>query len=111
MSVVMHPSFVKSTEGSKLSLRIIYLDEGHGVWSVSHGGREYTVTNTDTGIWKEAVWEVRGTDSLNGNDACRLVEQGMITGKNKARIQALVPDITIKSIKGSTVFHMVEVCR
>ena len=111
MSVVMHPTFVKATKGCQLSLRVIYLDEGDNMWTISHGNKKYNVKNTNTGQWKEMVWKVEGTEPLNGIEANRLVEQGMIAGKNKKEIAALTPDITITALKGNTIFHMVEVLR
>ena len=111
MSVVMHPVFVKATTGCQLSLRVVYLDEGNYQWNISHGNKVYTVKNTGTGEWKEVVWEVEGTEPLNAAEAGRLVEQGMIAGKNKRQIAALVPDITITAVKGEPIFHMVEVLR
>lgn len=111
MSVVMHPVFVKATTGCQLSLRVVYLDEGNYQWNISHGKKVYTVKNTGTGEWKEVVWEVEGTEPLNAAEAGRLVEQGMIAGKNKRQIAALVPDITITAVKGEPIFHMVEVLR
>lgn len=109
MSVVMHPSFVKANEGSQMSIRVIYLDDGDNQWSVSYGGKDYVVKNTNSGKWKEKVWNVKGTKHLNGYEAGKLVEQGMIAGKNKKQIAALIPDITIKALKGNTIFHLLEV--
>ncbi len=109
MSVVMHPSFVKANEGSQMSIRVIYLDDGDNQWSVSYGGKDYVVKNTNSGKWKEKVWNVKGTKPLNGDEAGKLVEQGMIAGKNKKQIAALIPDITIKALKGNTIFHLLEV--
>ena len=81
------------------------------MWTISHGNKKYNVKNTNTGQWKEMVWKVEGTEPLNGIEANRLVEQGMIAGKNKKEIAALTPDITITALKGNTIFHMVEVLR
>lgn len=111
MSVVMHPSFIKSTEGRELTLRVIYLDNGQGQWTVSYGRKTYQVTNTGTGKWREVTWKVKGMTPFNTLEAGKLVEQGMIAGKNKEQIAALAPDITITAVKGTPVFHMVEVLR
>jgi hypothetical protein len=81
-----------------VTLRIVYLDQGHGTWSAFYDAIEQpeqvaiSVTNADTGRWKEQV--ITLTDGYFGNRAGN------------------ASDIVLAHVAGEdTTFHMLELTR
>jgi len=92
--------FFLNNSGSKhpVVIRVVYFDKGLGSWTLKYDAAQnpekiaQTVTNTNTGKWKEI--EIMVDDARFGN-----------RGKDNS-------DISLEYISGDeTLFHMIEILR
>ena len=88
--------FLRPDSPQRLTLRVVYPDEGDSSWHLSYHSREgmkkaIVVTNSDSGQWRERTVAVVDAAMQHG-------------GLNES-------DLILASSGGDTVFHLVEILR
>jgi hypothetical protein len=109
MQLVLHPGLAKAIYNKAVTLRVFYFDEPNTEWSVSYGTTNFVIKSQGTKKWKTAEWQLRGATRNNEMNIASIIEKGQFASNEELAV--LHPDVILKALKGTPIFHMVEIDR
>jgi hypothetical protein len=109
LKIAFHPLFTKALYLKPVVIRVIYFDDQNTEWKLKYGNSLFNVVSTGSKRWMTKEFKVLGAERQNSLEKGAVIEKGQLATADE--LLTLQPDLVITALKGTPIFHLVEMDR